>query len=117
MHNGIPDINKFTKEVTPWLFEYAIGDAAWSTKPVVESSYKGYLAVRYDCLLGSELAAHMGRDELLYHGTWGYAARNLIKDRQIRGSHDVALGHDYGGLGGVFSSPNLDTARSYARPS
>ena len=113
-------ILKFTSQLTRWLFEKANDDDDWETDGVVESSFGGspYFAIRYVCKSGVEHAAQMGRDVDLFHGTWFFAARNLVHERRLRESHDGALGHDYNTHHqGVYTSPKVETAKEYARPS
>ena len=50
-----------------------------------------------------------------YHGTWWYALQQVVDSGVLIESNDEKSGHEFW-IGGVFCSPNIATARRYARP-
>ena len=110
------DLKTFIDVLTPWLFEFD-GEGAWNRQPtIVHNLIRGAgPCIVYSCTKGENEAANKGRRSSLYHGTWLYAARNLIHEMRIRMSTNQALGHDFS-VPGTYSSPESGTAISYARP-
>ena len=76
------------------------------------------LQIHYEYTPGVQEAAKRGRTQVLYHGCWLQACRNITYETRLRESHDPALGHDflYDGAG-IYTSPRCSTALEYARAS
>ena len=104
-------LEPFTLQLSSWLFESANDD--WVKQPTVDKVI-GKIALRFVCAAGEAEARKLQRNQLLYHGTWWYGVRNLIREREIRGSRCTALGHDFS-MPGVYTSPHPSTALEYGR--
>ena len=53
--------------------------------------------------------------EVAYHGTWWYSVWGVLESGVLLESNDKSLGHDFWEPG-VYCTPELQTARWYARP-
>lgn len=90
-----------------WLAARGLADALER-----QEDQRGWLVYRYK---RQAVVASESNWEQAFHGTWWYPLWLILDSGVMLESNDKGLGHDFWEPG-VYCTPNLETARWYARP-